>query len=154
MTCTDWTNRLIDRAQPATARAEAAQKLARKCRDYTVWQTLCSIAYDEDEVPAVRCGAVQALSDWNRYAAVNFLTRAFYNSEVRAAAVATLEKMGPVEGEMEVKLLSDLSALRRGATDIYIEGLASQYNKDATPGCWSIWWSCCKTVTNIIAHGQ
>ena len=129
MTCTDWTNRLIDRAQPATARAEAAQKLARECRDYTVWQTLCSIAYDEDEVPAVRCGVVQALPDWNRYAAVNFLTRAFHNSEVRAAAVATLEKMGPVEGETEAKLLSDLSALRRGATDIYIEGLAGQYGR-------------------------
>src|SRR6266481_123053 len=115
MTCTDLTNRLIDREQPATARAEAAQKLARECRDYTVWQTLCSIARDEDEVPAVRCGVVQALPHWNRYAAVNFLTRAFKNREVRAAAVATLEKMGPVEGETEAKLLSDLSALRRGA---------------------------------------
>jgi cell wall assembly regulator SMI1 len=93
---------------------------------------LGSIAAEEDEDPVVRCGAVHAMPDWNRYAAVNFLIRGFQNERVRAAALATLEKMGPVEGEREVKLLADLSSIRRGDANagVHIANLPGYYGRD------------------------
>ena len=84
----------MDGAQQSTARVEAAQKLAQECRDYSVWQTLCSIVASEDEDPVVRCGLIQALPNWNRYAAVNFLTRARTENGIRVLKTALANASG------------------------------------------------------------
>ncbi len=119
MTCTDWTNQLMDRAQPASARVEAARRLARECRTNEVRTVFCKIANEDSEDPVVRCAVVEEMPAWGHYSAVNFLYRIFQDDQVAATAKATLKKMGPVAGDMEVRLLADLSALREGNATFY-----------------------------------
>jgi cell wall assembly regulator SMI1 len=132
MTCTELTNQLTDRSLPASVRVEAARRLPLECREYSVWTALCSIVVEEQEDLVVRCGAVQAIPDWSHHAAVNFLTRAFSNEQVRAAAVATLERMGRVEGKLEERLAADLSSIKRGDahSDMRILNLPGSYGRD------------------------
>src|SRR3954470_23957664 len=118
MTCTDWTNQLMDRAQQTSARVAAARRLARYCRTYEVRKLFCEIAIEEDEDSVVRCAVVEEMPAWGHYSAVNFLYRGFQDDQVQASAKATLKKMGPVQGEMEVRLLADLSALRKGDANV------------------------------------
>jgi hypothetical protein len=138
-TCTELTNQLADRKLPATARVEAARRLPLECRDYSVWQALCSVVADEREDPVVRCAAVQAMPDWNPGAAVNFLIRAFHSEQVRAVALATLEKVGQVDGWLQAKLLADLSSIGRGDTnaEIHIAGLPGYYGRPSSSGVFA-----------------
>lgn len=121
----------MDRAQPASARVEAARRLARDCRTYEVQRVFCEIAAEEDEDPVVRCAVVEEMPAWGHYSAVNFLNRGFQDDQVQATAKATLKKMGPVQGEMEVRLLGDLSALRKGDANVCtFANLPRSYGRD------------------------
>jgi hypothetical protein len=120
----------MDGAQPASARIEAARNLARVCRTYEVKGVFRGIAIDDDDDPVVRCAVIEELPAWGQSAAVNFLSyRRFHDDQVQAAAKATLRKMGRVEGELEVRLLAEFSALKnRGANDC--TNLACTYGCD------------------------
>jgi len=110
---------LLDRTQPIEARIEAARSLSRQSSDYSAWRTLCSIIHTDDEEPALRCAALRTLPEWNRFAAIEQLTRPYAEREVRSAAIETLTNLGPVTGEHEVLLLFQLAALRGTVTDDY-----------------------------------
>lgn len=111
------TNLLLDRTQSLEARIEAAQRLSRESQDYSAWKALCSIINAEDEEVTLRCAAMRSLPEWNRFAAIEYLTRAYLKQEVRSAAIETLEDLGPVNGEREVMLLAQLAALRGTSSD-------------------------------------
>ena len=130
MTCDELTARVLDRSQPASERLRAAQQLLAECRDYRVWGTLCSIVGEETDDAAVRCGVAELLPNWNRYACINFLVRAFNNEAVRRTAIATLEKLGPAEGEWERRLLADMEGLRTNPDAVMIAGLPWKHGRD------------------------
>ncbi len=121
----------MDRAQPGSVRIEAARRLAGECRTYEVRRLFCEIAAEECEDPVLRCAVVEEMPAWGHYSAVNFLYRRFQDEQVLAAAKSTLKKLGPVEGELEVRLLTDLCALRKGDANLCtIANLASSYGRD------------------------
>jgi cell wall assembly regulator SMI1 len=114
------THQLLDRAQPIDARIEAAQLLSRQSSDYDAFSTLCSVIHAEDEEPALRCAALRTLPEWNRFSAIQQLTKPYTNQEVRSAAIETLASLGPVKGSHEVLLSFQLASLRGTVTDDFI----------------------------------
>jgi SMI1 / KNR4 family (SUKH-1) len=111
---------LIDKTQPLKARINAAEALSKESQDYDAWKALCSVIDAEGEEAALRCAAIRFLPEWNRFAAIEYLTRPYVNPEVRSTAIETLDKMGSAKGDREVMLLAQLAALRGTATDEYV----------------------------------
>ncbi len=79
----------------------------------------------------MRCAVVDEMPAWGHYSAANFLYRHFQDDQVQAAARAALKRMGPATGEMETRLLADLSALRNGDAALWrMANLGRNYGCD------------------------
>ena len=130
--CEEWLRRAGDRSQPASMRIEAVESLASECLEHRIFQMLCVMVGDEGGDVAVRSAIVRVLprrGDTPMH--VMALVRALSLSGVRQTAVETLDKMGPVTGDKETRLLATLAALRGRVADPYqVYGLPTLYGRD------------------------
>jgi Tfp pilus assembly protein PilN len=130
--CEEWLRRTGDPSQPASVRIEAVESLANECVEHRVFQMLCLMMGDEDGDVAVRSAIVRVLPRWGDTAMqVMAIVRALSMPGVRQTAVETLDKMGPVTGDKETRLLAILAALRSWVADPYqVSGLPNLYGRD------------------------
>ena len=130
--CEEWVRRAGDRSQPASIRIQAVESLASECLEHRVFQMLCVMMGDESGDVAVRSAIVRVLPRWGDTAMqVTAILRALSLSGLRQTAVETLDKMGPVTGDKETRLLATLTALRtKFANPFQVAGLPIVYGRD------------------------
>ena len=130
--CEEWLRRAGDPSQPASMRIEAVESLASECREHRVFQRLCLMVGVERDDVAVRAAIVRVLPRWGDAAMhMMAIVRALSMPGVRQTAVEVLDKMGPVSGDKEPRLLATLAALRSRFADPYqVSGLPNLYGRD------------------------
>ena len=130
--CEEWVRRAGDRSQPVSMRIEAVESLASECLEHRIFQMLCVMVGDEGGDVALRSAIVRVLPRWGDTPMhVMALVRALSLSGVRQTAIETLDKMGPVTGDKETRLLATLAALRGRVADPYqVYGLPTLYGRD------------------------
>jgi len=86
---------------------------------------------DEGDDPPVRGAIVGVLPKWGHPFVPHAIVRALSLRGVRAVAVETLDRMGPVAGERESRLMSELASLRSGVADpIRVSAMPALYGRD------------------------
>jgi HEAT repeat protein len=129
--CEKWIRQVSDGAQPASVRIEAVENIGRECRDHQIFQRLGWIVDTEAADLAVRRAIVRILAEWGSPFVPYAIVRALSLAGVRPAAVETLDKMGPVTGEKEPRLVAQLASLRTGVADpIRMSGLPGVFGRD------------------------
>jgi hypothetical protein len=130
--CEEWLRRAGDPSQPASMRIEAVESLASECREHRVFQRLCLMVGVEGNDVAVRAAILRVLPRWGDTAMhMMAIVRALSMPGVRQTAVEVLDKMGPVTGDKETRLLATLTALRSGFANPYqVSGLPNIYGRD------------------------
>ena len=130
--CEEWVRQVGDPSQPATRRIEAVQSLASECLQHRIFQMLCLMMRHEGGDVAVRSAIVRVLPRWGDTAMqVMAIVQALSLPDLRQTAIETFDKMGPVTGEKETRLLATLASLRSGVADLYqVYGLPKLYGRD------------------------
>ena len=126
-----WIRQVSDGAPSASVRIEAVENIGRECRDHQIFQRLGWIVDSEAADLAVRRAIVRILPEWGSPFVPYAIVRALSLAGVRPAAVETLDKMGPVTGEKEPRLVAQLASLRTGVADpIRMSGLPGVFGRD------------------------
>ncbi len=129
--CEGWIRQVSDRSQPTSIRIEAVENIGKECNDHQIFQRLGWILDTEGDDAAVRRAIVRILPKWGHPFVPHAIVRALSLPAVRAAAVETLDRMGPVAAETESRLVSELAALRSGRVDpIRLSALPALYGRD------------------------
>jgi hypothetical protein len=129
--CEEWVRRAGDRSQPTSIRIEAVESLASECLEHRVFQMLCLMMGDEGDDVAVRRAIVLVLPRGDTAMQVMAIVRVLSLPGVRQTAVETHDKMGPVAGDKETRLLATVAALRSRVADPYqVSGLPNLYGRD------------------------
>lgn len=126
-----WIRQVSDGAPSASVRIEAVENIGRECRDHQIFQRLGWTVDTEAADLAVRRAIVRILPEWGSPFVPYAIVRALSLAGVRPAAVETLDKMGPVTGEKEPRLVAQLASLRTGVADpIRMSGLPGVFGRD------------------------
>jgi hypothetical protein len=129
--CEGWIRQISDKSEPTPIRIEAVENIGRECRDHQIFQRLRWIVDSEGDDPAVRGAIIRVLPQWEHPFVPHAIVLALSLPGVRATAVETLDRMGPVTGEKESRLVSELASLRSGAADlIRLSALPALYGRD------------------------
>ncbi len=117
--CDRWMRQVTDTAQPLSVRLEAAGSLTSQCRNHRVFQTLRSLLDHAGDDLSLRKAIVQGLTEWeDGFLPTMTLVHALSIPGLRATAVETLDRMAPVTGPRESRLLQ-LPTLKPGASKHY-----------------------------------
>ena len=113
--CDTWLRQAINTPGGTAARLDAVANLARHCREHRVFQNLRWIIGHENDDVAVRIAIVRALPNWEELSmATPVIVEALSMPAPRAAAIETLESMGPAQGEKETRLLRQVGSMQAG----------------------------------------
>jgi hypothetical protein len=121
-----------DTTQPLSLRLEAAANLTTQCRDHRAFQTLRTLIDQANDDLALRQAIVEALPAWEEGFLPNTaLVHALSLPGLRDVAIETLEKMGPVTGPKESRLLTQLESLKPGASKHYrVSAMPGVFGRD------------------------
>jgi HEAT repeat protein len=129
--CEVWIRQVSDRSQGTAIRIEAVENIGRECHDHQIFQRLGWIVDAEGDDPAVRRAIIRVLPKCRHPFTPHAIVRALSLPGVRAAAVETLDRMGPISGEKEARLVGELASLRGGTADpIRVSALPARYGRD------------------------
>jgi HEAT repeat protein len=129
--CEGWIQQVSHTSQETAKRIEAVENIGRECQDHQIFQRLGWIVDTEGDDAAVRGAIVRILPKWGYPFVPHAIVRALSLRGVRAAAVETLDRMGPVAGEKESRLAGELAFLRSGVADpIRVSALPVLYGRD------------------------
>jgi hypothetical protein len=122
---------LNDRALPTENRIEAAQTLAKQHPEDATGEALADVLHDFSDDPALRAAAAEALARWNGYGCIPHLVRPLHPFEVRAAAIAALDSLDALDGEMESNMSADLQRVLSGPHNaVLTTSLPRKYGRD------------------------
>jgi HEAT repeat protein len=129
--CEKWIRQVSDTAQPASVRIAAVENIGRECSDHQIFQRLGWSLDNEIDDLAVRSAIVRVLPRWGNPFVPYAVVRALSLPGVRPAAMETLDKMGPVTGDKESRLMAQLASLRTGVADsIVLSALPRMFGRD------------------------
>lgn len=105
---------------PPAARIAAVETLASECRDHRSLQIFQGMLPNTNDDLAVRGAIVRALPRWDgSFFPLLVVTRALSIPGLRPVAIDTLEKLGPVTGTQESRLLSEIRSPKTGSSRQY-----------------------------------